>query len=184
SDAPDLPRQPAKTPNVKPLPPKPETPAPDIAKQARMLKEYKEKQSKLQAKRDAEARRQAELKAKQQHDFEEMQRMQAKHERMAQEELMRQQMAGIAAGRVAELEQEIIAMRACLKGQDGQLATGSGSFVEKQVRGSGKIVFPTQGPKILTCSANLRPCNSKLTAHRRPLIGWRGCNVLELSLKR
>ncbi|KAI8460424.1 ANTH domain-containing protein [Phakopsora pachyrhizi] len=110
-DAPDLPRRPAKTPDVKPLPPKPETPAPDIAEQARMLKEYEEKQSKLQAERDAEARRQAELQAKQQRDFEEMQRMQAERERMAQEELMRQQMAGMAAGRVAELEREILAMR-------------------------------------------------------------------------
>lgn len=110
-DAPELPRRPAKTPEVKPIPPKPETPAPDIAEQARMLKEYEQKQALLQAERDAEARRQAELQAKQQRDFEEMQRMQAERERMAQEDLMRQQMAGMAAGRVAELEREILAMR-------------------------------------------------------------------------
>ncbi|EGG07208.1 uncharacterized protein MELLADRAFT_85967 [Melampsora larici-populina 98AG31] len=110
-DAPELPRRPAKTPEVKPIPPKPETPAPDIAEQARMLKEYEQKQALLQAERDAEARRQAELQAKQQRDFEEMQRMQAERERMAQDDLMRQQMAGMAAGRVAELEREILAMR-------------------------------------------------------------------------
>ncbi|KAI9626163.1 hypothetical protein H4Q26_015912 [Puccinia striiformis f. sp. tritici PST-130] len=109
-EAPELPRRPAKTPDIKALP-KPETPAPDIAEQARMLKEYEEKQALLQAERDAEARRQLELQSKQQRDFEEMQRMQAERERMAQEDLMRQQMAGMAAGRAAELEREILAMR-------------------------------------------------------------------------
>ncbi|KAG0143185.1 hypothetical protein CROQUDRAFT_661592 [Cronartium quercuum f. sp. fusiforme G11] len=110
-EAPELPRRPAKTPEVKPVPPKPETPAPDIAEQARMLKEYEQKQALLQSERDAELRRQAELQARQQREFEEMQRLQAERERMAQEDLMRQQMAGMAAGRVAELEREILAMR-------------------------------------------------------------------------
>ncbi|MBW0480733.1 hypothetical protein O181_020448 [Austropuccinia psidii MF-1] len=110
-EAPELPRRPAKTPDIKSAPPKPETPAPDIAEQARMLKEYEEKQAKLKAERDAEARRLAELQANQQREFEEMQRLQAERERLAQEDLMRQQMAGMAAGRVAELEREILAMR-------------------------------------------------------------------------
>ncbi|KNZ57701.1 hypothetical protein VP01_2095g1, partial [Puccinia sorghi] len=107
-DAPELPRRPAKTPDIKPPPPKPETPAPDIAEQARMLKEYEEKQALLQAERDSEARRQLELQAKQQRDFEEMQRMQAERERMAQEDLMRQQMAGMAAENEIMLVQQNI----------------------------------------------------------------------------
>lgn len=76
-----------------------------------MLKHYEDQQAALKAKQDNEARQRADAAARQQREFEEQQRMQAERERQAQEELLRQQMNSQQAGRTAELEREILAMR-------------------------------------------------------------------------
>lgn len=76
-----------------------------------MLKHYEDQQAALKATQDREARDRAEAAARQQREFEEQQRMQAERERQAQEQLQRQQMNNQQAGRTAELEREILAMR-------------------------------------------------------------------------
>jgi hypothetical protein len=111
--APDLPQRPAsttKTPAPAPAP----SPSPDVAEQARMLREYEEKQAALKAQQEAELARRRELEQQQQREFEEMQRQQAERERLAQEQLLREQAAHLqnqAAGRMHELEREMLAMR-------------------------------------------------------------------------
>lgn len=93
-----------------------------ISEQARMLKEYEDKQASLLAARDAEERRRQEADAQRQREFEEAQRQQAERERLAQERLMQEQLAqqqqqqlnaysSQIAGRQQELEREILAMR-------------------------------------------------------------------------
>lgn len=109
--APELP--PRAAPQAK-TPAPPASPSPDVAEQARMLKEYEDKQSHLKAQQDAELRRRREMEAQQQREFEEMQRQQAEREQMAQEQLLREQAAHLsnqAAGRAYELEREMLAMR-------------------------------------------------------------------------
>ena len=76
-----------------------------------MLKHYEDQQAALKAKQDAETRKRANENARQQRDFEEQQRRQAERERQAQEDLVRQQYSSQQAGRTAELEREILAMR-------------------------------------------------------------------------
>jgi huntingtin-interacting protein 1-related protein len=55
--------------------------------------------------------RQQMLALQQQRDFENQQRMQAEQQRLAQEQLLRDQYARQAQGRLAELEREILNMR-------------------------------------------------------------------------
>jgi hypothetical protein len=85
-----------------------------------MLKHYEDKQKALKAKQEAEARQRAEAAERQQREFEEQQRLQAQRDREAQEALLRQQQMqqqqqqqfdSQTAGRTAELEREILAMR-------------------------------------------------------------------------
>ena len=111
--APDLPARPSTTTNAVKTPP-PVTPAPDVAEQVRILKQYEEQQAALQAQREADerARKNQELAA--QREFEARQREQEERERLAQEQLMQQQLAqytNAAAQRVNELERELLAMR-------------------------------------------------------------------------
>lgn len=108
-DAPTLPTRSAPTPKP-PTPPSGPSQA-EIDEQARMLKEYEDKQRALKEQEEAEKRRQAELQAQQQRDFEEQQRLQAEQQRLAQEQLMRNQMDQMASGRVAELERDMLALR-------------------------------------------------------------------------
>jgi hypothetical protein len=115
SDAPDLPARPLTT---RPESPKaPAAPSPDagmLAEQARMLKEYEDKQSALVAARDAEERRRLEQERAQQEEFERRQREQQERERQAQEQLLQQQMMqynNAAAEQMHALEREILAMR-------------------------------------------------------------------------
>lgn len=113
-DEPSLPQRPKTTePKIKSPEPVPrnDTPTEDIAEQVRMLKHYEDQQNALRAKQDEEARQRAEAAARQQREFEEQQRLQADRERQAQEALMQQQMSSHHAGRTAELEREILAMR-------------------------------------------------------------------------
>lgn len=97
--------------------PPPATPSPDIAEQARMLKEYEDQQRALLAAREAEERQRRDVEAAQQHEFERRQAEQAERERLAQEALMQQQMqynnlaAQQAAQRMVELERELLAVR-------------------------------------------------------------------------
>ncbi|KAG8954966.1 sla2 Src-like adaptor 2 [Tulasnella sp. 424] len=118
---PDLPNRPTTT---KP----PATPDPVenadsamVAEQARMLKEYEDKQASLQAARLAEEQKARDAEAARLREFEELQRQQAERERLAQEELLRQQqmqaqmqqmhMNDYNGQRMQEIEREMLAMR-------------------------------------------------------------------------
>jgi hypothetical protein len=102
---------------IKPPTPPPAQPNMDqnlIDEQARMLKEYEDKQNNLVAAREAEERRRADAEAAQRAEFERRQAEQAERERLAQEQLMQQQMMQYnnqAANQLHELERELLAMR-------------------------------------------------------------------------
>ncbi|EKM61342.1 uncharacterized protein PHACADRAFT_247886 [Phanerochaete carnosa HHB-10118-sp] len=118
--APDLPARPTTTAPPAATPP-PATPAPDIAEQARMLKEYEDQQKAILAARADEERRRREQEEQQRLEFERRQAEQAERERLAQEQLMQQQLqqqaqynnyaAQQAAQQAMDLERELLAMR-------------------------------------------------------------------------
>lgn len=83
----------------------------EIDEQARMLKEYEDKQKELKDAEEDERRRQADLAAKQEREFEEQQRRQAEQQRDAQAQLERSQQMNHIHGRAAELERELLYMR-------------------------------------------------------------------------
>ena len=87
--------------------------AAEIDEQARMLKEYEDKQAALQAQREAEELRRFELERQQQREFEQRQREQAEAQRIAQEQLAEQQARynNQAAHQQSELEQELLNLR-------------------------------------------------------------------------
>jgi tRNA U34 5-carboxymethylaminomethyl modifying GTPase MnmE/TrmE len=85
-----------------------------VAEQARILKEYEDKQSALKAQAAEEERKRQELEAQQQREFESRQRQQQEQERMALEQLQQQQLqqyTNAAAARVNDYERELLAMR-------------------------------------------------------------------------
>jgi hypothetical protein len=89
-----------------------------LSEQARMLKEYEDKQAALLANREAEERRRREAELQRQREFEEAQRQQAERERQAQERLLQEQQqqqvnvyTNQLAARQQELEREMLAMR-------------------------------------------------------------------------
>jgi huntingtin-interacting protein 1-related protein len=85
-----------------------------ISEQARMLKEYEEKQAALLAAQLAEDRARQEREAARQREFEEAQRQQVERERLAQERLLQEQMNQYnnqVVGRTQELERELLGMR-------------------------------------------------------------------------
>lgn len=85
-----------------------------ISEQARMLKEYEEKQAALLLSREAEERARQAAEAQRQNEYEEAQRQLAERERLAQERLLQEQLAQYnnqVAGRQQELEREMLAMR-------------------------------------------------------------------------
>ncbi|KDQ17755.1 hypothetical protein BOTBODRAFT_144059 [Botryobasidium botryosum FD-172 SS1] len=122
--APNLPKRPTTAQATSP-PPAPSPDGVSVAEQARMLKEFEEKQAALVAAQQAEEQRRLQQDMQLQREFEEQQRLQAERERQAQEELLRQQqqaqmqqqmftaanMNNQAANRVNELEMEMLAMR-------------------------------------------------------------------------
>jgi hypothetical protein len=111
---PDLPVRPkAVTPPTLPSPASPSPSAAQIDEQARMLKEYEDKQAALRAQREAEERRRLELEQQQQREFEQRQRDQAEAQRIAQEQLAEQQARynSQAAHQQSELEQELLNLR-------------------------------------------------------------------------
>ncbi|KIM47780.1 hypothetical protein M413DRAFT_439451 [Hebeloma cylindrosporum] len=113
-DVPDLPARP-KAAAKSPTPPQaaPSPSAAEIDEQARMLKQYEDKQAAIQAQREAEERQRLQLEQQQQQEFEQRQRAQAEAQRQAQEQLMQQQMmySNQAAQQQSELERELLAMR-------------------------------------------------------------------------
>lgn len=119
-DAPDLPKRPA-TAAPKTPPQTTATPPADaamISEQARMLKEYEDRQAAILAEREAEERRRREAETQRLREFEDAQRQQAERERQAQERLLQEQQqqqlnaySSQIAGRQQELEREILAMR-------------------------------------------------------------------------
>ncbi|KZO95904.1 ANTH-domain-containing protein [Calocera viscosa TUFC12733] len=129
--APDLPARPRDTPaatankfSAPKGPPAAPSPAPDqamIAEQARMLKEYEDKQNALLSQRQQEEQKIKEQQAREQREFEQRQAEQQERERREREALEmqqrqwaeQQQMFGQqqAAQRVNELERELLGMR-------------------------------------------------------------------------
>ncbi|KAJ8522033.1 hypothetical protein ONZ45_g1358 [Pleurotus djamor] len=113
--APDLPARP-KTAVKSPSPP-PSAPTPsaaEIDEQARILKEYEDKQAALLAARHAEEQQRLQAEQQQQMEFEQRQREQAERERLAQEQLMQQQMMyhnQVAQEQASDLERQVLAMR-------------------------------------------------------------------------
>lgn len=137
-DAPDLPARPKTVQAKSPPPSTPQPSAAEIDEQARMLKEYEDKQAALNAQREAEERRRLELEQQQQHEFEARQQQQAEAQRLAQEQLMQQQMMysnQAAMQQASELERELLAMR-------GQYERDQ-IFLEQYDRVSYSIDFPT-----------------------------------------
>ncbi|KAF8807805.1 cytoskeleton assembly control protein [Phlegmacium glaucopus] len=110
-DAPDLPARPKTVKTPPPTTPSPS--AAEIDEQARMLKQYEDKQAALQAQREAEERRRFELEQQQQQEFDQRQREQAEAQRIAQAQLAEQQAMynSQAARQQSELEQEILNLR-------------------------------------------------------------------------
>ena len=85
-----------------------------VAEQARILKEYEDKQAALKAQAAEEERKRQELELQQQREFEARQRQQQEQERLALEQLQQQQLqqyTNAAAARVNELERDLLAMR-------------------------------------------------------------------------
>ncbi|TFK30873.1 ANTH-domain-containing protein [Coprinopsis marcescibilis] len=114
-DAPDLPARPKTATAKSPSPPAPPpATAAEIDAQAQMLREYEQKQANLQAQREAEERQRHDIDQQQQREFEQRQREQAEAQRLAQEQLMQQQMMytnQAAQQQAVELERELLAMR-------------------------------------------------------------------------
>ena len=85
-----------------------------ISEQARMLKEYEDKQAAILATREAEERTRQAAEAQRQREYEEAQHQLAERERLARERLVQEQLTQYnnqIAGRQQELEREMLAMR-------------------------------------------------------------------------
>ena len=115
---PALPRRPA---NEMPPPPEPVPSPPAISQpepepisdfwsqeQLQQQRAYEEEQRRLQEQREAELRQQEMLALQNQRAYEEMQRQQLEQQRLAHEQLLRDQMARQAQGQVAELERQLL----------------------------------------------------------------------------
>ncbi|KAF5312824.1 hypothetical protein D9619_002944 [Psilocybe cf. subviscida] len=114
-DAPDLPSRPKTATAATPAAPSTPTPtAAEIDEQARLLKQYEDKQAAIQAQQQAEERQRQEQERMQQQEFERRQREQAEAQMLAQEQLRQQQLAYSQQAVVqqqSELERELLAMR-------------------------------------------------------------------------
>ncbi|KAG8905687.1 sla2 Src-like adaptor 2 [Tulasnella sp. 403] len=118
---PDLPKRPTTAKPPSDTPPPEANDAAMVSEQARMLKEYEDKQNALRAAREAEERRAREAEEARQREFEELQRQQAERERLAQEELARQQQVQLQFAnaqlndyntvRLQEMERDMLNMR-------------------------------------------------------------------------
>lgn len=79
--------------------------------QAKQQQEYEDQQKRLAQQQADEQERMRQQQLQQQREFEEQQRLLAERERMQQEELLRQQMQNHQAGRINELEMQLLNYR-------------------------------------------------------------------------
>lgn len=117
---PALPKRPANEPAPKaqtpPVPPPP-VPEPEPIsdfwsnEQAKQQQEYEEQQHRLQRQWEAQIQQQQMEALRQQQEFEEAQRQQMEAQRLAQEQLMRDQFARQTQGQLADMEQQLLAMK-------------------------------------------------------------------------
>ena len=111
-DVPELPPREREAPRPETPPPAEPTPSQaEIDEQARMLKEYEDKQRALKESEEREQKRLLERAAEQERAFQAQQAMQAEQQRAAQEQLMRSHEMNHIHGRVAEMERELLLMR-------------------------------------------------------------------------
>ncbi|KAI8374188.1 ANTH domain-containing protein [Radiomyces spectabilis] len=114
-DTPKLPKRPS-TAQDEPTPP-PAQPSPEPVidywsqQQAQQQREYEDEQKRLAQQRADEEERMRQQQMQQQREFEEQQRLMAERARQQQEELMRQQMQNHQAGRINELEMQLLNYR-------------------------------------------------------------------------
>lgn len=111
-DVPMLPPREREAPRPETPPPSEPTPTQDeIDEQARMLKEYEDKQRALKESEAREQQRISDKAAEQERAFQAQQAEQAEQQRLAQEQLMRSQQMNHIHGRVAEMERDLLLMR-------------------------------------------------------------------------
>jgi hypothetical protein len=80
-------------------------------KQEQQQREYENEQKRLAQQRADEQERMRQMQLQQQRDYEEQQRLMAERERQRQEDLMRQQMHNQQAGRINDLEMQVLNAR-------------------------------------------------------------------------
>ncbi|KAL4400172.1 Sla2 Src-like adaptor 2 [Malassezia pachydermatis] len=110
-DVPELPPREAPTPAREPTPPQFEHSQAEIDEQARLLKQFEDKQRLLKEQEEAEARRKEREAQEREREFAARQAEQAEQQRAAQEQLLRSQEMNHIHGRVAELERDLLFMR-------------------------------------------------------------------------
>ena len=112
ASTPKLPKRPSPAESTPPAQPSPE-PVIDFwsEQQAKQQREYEEEQKRLAQQRAEEQERMKQLQLQQQREFEEQQRLLGERERQQQEELLRQQMHNHQAGRINELEMQMLNYR-------------------------------------------------------------------------
>ncbi|KAI9248285.1 I/LWEQ domain-containing protein [Phascolomyces articulosus] len=112
ASTPKLPKRPTTAESTPPAQPSPE-PVVDFwsEQQAKQQREYEEEQKRLAQQRAEEQERMKQLQLQQQREFEEQQRLLAERERQQQEELLRQQMQNHQAGRINDLEMQLLNYR-------------------------------------------------------------------------
>lgn len=114
ASTPQLPKRPEVA-RIEAPPPAQASPEPVIdfwsEKQAQQQREYDQQQQRLAQQRAEEQERIRQMQLQQQREFEEQQRLLAERERQRQEELLRQQMQHQQAGRINDLEMQLLNAR-------------------------------------------------------------------------
>lgn len=114
ANTPQLPKRPEVA-RIEAPPPAQASPEPVIdfwsEKQAQQQREYDQQQQRLAQQRAEEQERMRQMQLQQQREFEEQQRLLAERERQRQEELLRQQMQHQQAGRINDLEMQLLNAR-------------------------------------------------------------------------
>ncbi|RCH87740.1 sla2 Src like adaptor 2, partial [Rhizopus stolonifer] len=114
ASTPQLPKRPEVA-RIEAPPPPQASPEPVIdfwsEKQAQQQREYDQQQQRLAQQRSDEQEKMRQMQMQQQREFEEQQRLLADRERQRQEELLRQQMQHHQAGKINELEMQVLNAR-------------------------------------------------------------------------
>ncbi|KAI9249882.1 I/LWEQ domain-containing protein [Sporodiniella umbellata] len=114
SNTPQLPKRPEVA-RIEAPPPAQASPEPVIdfwsEKQAQQQREYDQQQQQLAQQRQDEQEKMRQMQLQQQREFEEQQRLMADRERQRQEDLLRQQMQHHQAGKINELEMQVLNAR-------------------------------------------------------------------------